>query len=108
MKKIYALLMVMLGFLVQTVCAETLLTPDPAKTYMIQHSSGLFLTVDGNSAKIMPAGAGDSQKFTVTPVEGAEATYNIKLEDGRYFGSDSGWTVLFMDDPSDAFTQYTF
>lgn len=108
MKKIYALLMVMLGFLVQTVCAETLLTPDPAKTYMIQHSSGLFLTVDGNSAKIMPAGAGDSQKFTVTPVEGAEATYNIKLEDGRYFGSDSGWTVIFMDDPSDAFTQYTF
>ena len=108
MKKIFTLLLVMMGFFAQSMYAEPLKNPDPAKTYMIQHSSGLFLTVDGNSAKIMSAGSGTSQKFTFEIVADAENTYNIKLEDGRYLGSDGSYTVKFLEDPADDFTRFTF
>ena len=108
MKKIFTLLLVMMGFFAQSMYAEPLKNPDPTKTYMIQHSSGLFLTVDGNSAKIMSAGSGTSQKFTFEIVADAENTYNIKLEDGRYLGSDGSYTVKFLEDPADDFTRFTF
>lgn len=113
MKKIYALLMVMMAFFAQTVCAETLLTPDPNKTYLIQHSSGMFLTkveTTGSAAQLKYPGDGP-QKFTITPVEGVDGTYNIKLADGDYLGSDNakkGYKVVFLTDPSDSFAQYTF
>lgn len=109
MRKILSLVVVMMCFFAQGLRAEALLTPDPSKTYMIQHSSGLFMTVDGNSLKIMQAGSGTSQKFTFVPVEGAdEPTWNIKCEDGRYIASDKGYTQVFLSDPADTFTHYTF
>lgn len=108
MRKLLALIMVMIGLAAQNAHAEAFLTPDPSKTYMIQHSSTLFMTVSGNSLKIMSAGTGDSQKFTFELVEGTEATYNIKLENGKYLGSDNGWTAVFLDDPTDPFTHFTF
>jgi len=87
--------------------AEPLTTPDPAKTYLIQHSSGLFLTREGNSAKIMSAGAGDCQKVKFEAVTDADANYYIKFEDGKYLGSDKSYTVQFPDAASEM-TQYTF
>lgn len=108
MKKIGTLLLLVMAVCAQSVWAEAFKTPDPSKTYVIQHSSGLLLTRDGNAAKIMSPGTGDIQKFTFVPVEGKEATYNIMLSDGSYFGSDGSYTVKFLDDPADEKTQYTF
>lgn len=107
MKKFLSLLLVMMGFLPQLMQADVLLTPDPAKTYLITHSSGLVFTADGNTAKIMQPGNG-VQNVTFIPVEGEEGVYNIKMSDGRYFGSDSGYTVKFPSEASDDYTKFTF
>lgn len=90
--------------------AEPLTNPDPTKTYLIQHSSGLFMTRDGNSATIMSVGAGDCQKVKFEIAETDDAgvvNYYIKFEDGKYLGSDKGYTVTFHDEASEM-TQYTF
>lgn len=108
MKKIYALLSVMtLGLAANYATAEPLLTPDPAKTYMIQHSSGYFFTISGGAAKIASPGEG-TQKFTFVPVEGVENTYNIKIDESSYVGSDDAYTVKVLSDPTDKHTQFTF
>lgn len=100
---------VMLGLMASKAYAEALTNPDPAKTYNIVHSSKLLLSVDGNSLKIM--NVGDAlQKFTVevfgTTEEGA-TIYNIKSENGKYVGSDRGYTHVFLEDPADPYAQYT-
>lgn len=105
MRKIYALIMVMIGFFAQNLYAEAFLTPDPSKKYMVQHTSGLFMTYDENSKAnvklvIEQAGAGTCQKFTFEAVEGSEGTYNIKMEDGRYIGID-GWAPAFYGETSE-------
>ncbi len=110
MKKIYATLMLMIAFCTGSLSAEAFLTPDPAKTYNIQHRSGLLVSVDGSSLKIMnPGTEGVSQKFTVELVsEGEPNTYRIKCEDGNYLGSDNGYTVKFLSDPEDKFAHLQF
>ncbi len=106
MKKISSLLVLMVLMAVQAVMAAPITQPDPTKTYMIQHSSSLFMTVSGNSLKIMSAGNGDTQKVTFVPVEGEEGVYNILFDNGKYLGTDKSWTSLLMSDPSDRMTHF--
>lgn len=108
MKKAYLLLMVMVTMLARYVCAGPLLTPDPAKSYYIVHSSGYLFTKDGTAAKIMSPGSGTCQKFKFIPVAVAEDTYNIQCEDDTYVGSDGSYTVKFLTDPSDKYAQFKF
>lgn len=110
MKKFYAILLLMIAFCAQSLSAEALLTPDPAKTYNIQHRSGLLVSVFNGKLVIKSPGAdGASQKFTVELVsEGEPNSYRIKCEDGTYLGSDSGYSVKFLTDPEDAFTHFEF
>lgn len=107
MKKFLTFLVMMIGLFAPQLRAEALLTPEPGKQYMIMHSSGYFMTVTDNTVKIMSPGAGDSQRFTFEIAEDGEVpVYNIKLENGQYLGSDSGWTIKFLDDPADPFAQF--
>ncbi|MDE6134793.1 MAG: FIVAR domain-containing protein, partial [Muribaculaceae bacterium] len=108
MKKICSLLLVMVLLLAQGVKAAPLTQPDPGKTYMIQHSSMMFMTVSGSSIQINVAGEGDTQKVTFIPVEGQEGIYNILFDNGKYLGTDTGWTAKLMDDPSDHMTWFQF
>jgi hypothetical protein len=106
MKKFFTFLMVAAGFI--TASAEVSLTPEQNKAYMIQHSSGYYMTVDGEALKIMSENPNSAQTFTFELVAGTEATYNIKTEDGTYIGSDTKWTVQFLTDTADPYAQFTF
>lgn len=107
MKKFLTFLVMMIGLLAPQLRAEALLNPEPGKQYMIMHSSGYFMTVTGNTVKIMSPGTGDSQRFTFEIAEdGENPVYNIKLDNGQYLGSDSAWTIKFLDDPADAYAQF--
>lgn len=108
MRKLQSLILVLMCLLVQHAFAEPITKPEAGKTYMIQHSSGLFLTVSGATLKIMLPGTGDSQKFEIIPVDGSEGLYNIKLPDGKYVGSSSGYSVAFLDDATSLYAQFTF
>lgn len=109
MRRICSILLVLLSLFALKAQAEALTNPDPTKTYNIKHTSQLYLTVDGNSLRINQLGEG-LQKYTVeiagTDDEGT-TIYNIKTEDGRYVGSDNGYTHVFLSDPTDPFAQYT-
>ncbi|MDE6854811.1 MAG: hypothetical protein K2J38_07105, partial [Muribaculaceae bacterium] len=109
MRRICSILLVLLSLFAIKAQAEALTNPDPTKTYNIKHTSQLYLTVDGNSLRINQLGEG-SQKFTVEIAgtdESGTTIYNIKTEDGRYVGSDRGYTQIFLTDPTDPFAQYT-
>ena len=88
--------------------AEPTLQPEPSKSYMIQHSSGMVMTRNNNSLTINLPGASDLQTFTITPASDPEKGYNIKLNDDTYLGSDNSYTAKFLTDPEDPYTQFTF
>lgn len=108
MKKLYSMIVLTAGMLAATASAEVILTPESNTTYMIEHRSSFYMTKNENALQIMSAGMGNSQKFTFVPVEGAEGTYNIQCSDGTYIGSDNGWTVIFLEDATDPYAQFTF
>ncbi len=84
--------------------------PEIGQEYFIAHSSGLYLSNDGDKLKIMSGGKVTDQRFVFEAIDGAEDTYAIKsVETGRYMSGDSptGWTLLWVDEPSDALAQYT-
>ncbi len=109
MKKLY-LLMAAAGIAGMAHGAEPTLQPEPSKSYMIQHTSGMVLTREKNSLTINLPGSSELQYFTITPVADAEGdnVYNLKLNDDTYLGSDSGYTVKFLTNPEDAYTQFSF
>ena len=108
MKKLYSLIMVTSGLFAQNAAADVILTPEPNTPYLIEHSSSYYLTANEDALQIMSVGAGKSQEFSIVPVEGTDATYNIQCADGRYVGSDSRWNAVFLDDANDPFAQFTF
>lgn len=108
MRRLQLLFLVLMCLLVQHAFAETITKPEAGKTYMIQHSSNLYLTMDGGQLKIMLPGTGDSQKFEFVPVEGSDVLYNIKLPTGEFIGSDKGYSVVFLTDAADPYAQFSF
>lgn len=82
--------------------------PENGKTYLIEHRSGFYMTVSDGSMKILPQSADALQGFTINAVEGEEAVYTIKDQQGKYIGSDGQWTVVFADAASSSNYQFTF
>lgn len=80
--------------------AQPITTPEAGTEYFITHSSGLFLSSDGGTLKIMSPGAVTAQRFLFEAVDGVEGAYNIKLvETGEYLWSD-GYTLKWTADPA--------
>lgn len=88
--------------------AQPLTVPEAGTEYFITHSSGLFLSSDGGTLKIMSPGAVTAQRFVFEAVDGVDGAYNIKLvETGQYLWSD-GYTLRWLDDPTgNELAQYT-
>lgn len=112
MKKIFLILAVLLGLSAQSAFAEAMLQPDPSKTYAIKHSSGHYLTVDGNYLKINEKGAGP-QKFTfelgeINADDNAQM-YLIKTEEGKYVGftTSNHYDYKFYDAPNANYTNFS-
>lgn len=108
MRKLQSLFLVLMCLLVQHLYAEPITKPEAGKKYMIQHSSKMFLTIDGGQLKIMLPGTGDVQQFEFVPVEGSDELYNIKLPSGEYLGSDKSYSAVLLTDPADPFAQFSF
>lgn len=112
MKKIFLILAAVLGLCAQQASAEAFLTPDPAKTYAIKHSSGNYLTVDGNYLKINEKGTGP-QRFTfelgaVNEEDGAQM-YLIKTEEGKYVGftKNNHYDYVMYAEPDGDYTNFS-
>ncbi len=91
--------------------AQPLTVPEEGTEYFITHSSGLFLSNDGGTLKIMSPGAVTAQRFLFEAVDGVDGAYNIKLvETGEYLWSD-GYTLKWTADPASlsnpSLAQYT-
>ena len=107
MKKFITFLVMMLGLFAPSLRAAALLNPEPGKQYMIMHSSGYFMTVTGNTVKIMSPGTGDSQVFSFEVAAEADPTvYNIRLDNGQLLGSDASYSIKFLDDAESAYAQF--
>lgn len=100
MKKIFVMLAMLFGFAAQQhASAEPITQPDPGKEYYVVHSSGMLLSQDGNSLKVMSAGNCDQQTWKFEP---ASSSYYIKnIASGQYLGSDNGWTAKFASAPAE-------
>lgn len=101
MKKFFVMLGLLLGFVAQQYAsAEPIVAPEAGKEYYIVHSSGMFLSQDGTSLKIMSAGKNDNQVWVFEPTD--NDSYNIKnASTSQYLGSDNGWTAKFASSPSE-------
>ncbi|WP_455587088.1 hypothetical protein [Bacteroides sp.] len=99
MRKLQSLILVLMCLLVQHAFAEPITKPEMGKAYLITHSSGYLLSIDGTKFKIMSPGTCDMQKFEFVPVEGEADVYNIKeCSTGQFVASDGEYTPILAED----------
>ena len=95
MRKLQSLILVLMCLLAQQMFAEPITNPATGKAYLIAHSSGYLLSLDGTAFKMMSPGASTMQKFEFVPVIGEEGVYNIKeVSSGQYIMSDGYYTPI--------------
>lgn len=92
-----------------TAGAASVTAPEAGKVYTIQNAKGgLYMTAEAGTLKLHALDATSAaQQFEFVPVEGAEGTWNIKMYNNQYVGTDGGWNVQYKTNPAEANAQYT-
>lgn len=107
MRKLQSLILVLMCLLAQQMFAEPITNPATGKAYLIAHSSGYLLSLDGTAFKMMSPGASTMQKFEFVPVIGEEGVYNIKeVSSGQYIMSDGYYTPILGGDTADDLAKF--